>query len=47
MSTKISWTDEVWNPMSGCYGPGGSAEDPKVCRYCYARSMARRYHTRA
>ena len=40
--TKIEWTDETWNPVTGCYGPGGSAARPRVCTYCYAHRMARR-----
>ena len=42
MSTKIEWTNETWNPVTGCYGPGGSAEKPRRCSYCYAHRMARR-----
>jgi len=36
MSTKIEWTDEVWNPVTGCtkVSPG--------CKNCYAERMARR-----
>lgn len=33
MSTKIEWTDKVWNPTTGC---------TKGCSYCYARTMAGR-----
>jgi protein gp37 len=33
--TKISWADEVWNPVVGCTG---------TCPYCYARKMAHRFH---
>ena len=46
MSTKIEWTDETWNPITGCYGPGGSAEQPCRCSYCYAYRMARRLQGR-
>jgi protein gp37 len=42
MSTKIEWTNETWNPVTGCYGPGGSADKPRRCGYCYAYRMARR-----
>ncbi len=50
MPTKIDWlrgTDgkpgETWNPFGwGCYGPGGSAEHPQRCSYCYARRLAKR-----
>jgi len=36
MSTKISWTDESWNPITGCtkISPG--------CKNCYAERTARR-----
>lgn len=36
MSTKIQWTDETWNPITGCtkISPG--------CRNCYAERMAKR-----
>jgi len=36
MSTKIEWTDETWNVVTGCtpISPG--------CANCYARRMARR-----
>jgi len=34
--SKIEWTDETWNPITGCsrVSPG--------CDHCYARTMARR-----
>lgn len=34
--TKIEWTDEVWNPVTGCdrTSPG--------CDHCYAATMAKR-----
>ena len=38
--TGIEWTDRTWNPMTGCYGPGGTKQKPKVCVYCYARKVA-------
>ncbi len=34
MSTKIGWTDEVWNPVWGC---------THGCPYCYARGFAKRW----
>ena len=36
MSTKISWTTETWNPVTGCtkVSPG--------CKNCYAERMAER-----
>lgn len=38
MGTKIEWTDETWNPVTGCtkVSPG--------CANCYAETMARRLH---
>ena len=39
---KIGWTDWTWNPMTGCWGPGGAAEKPNRCPYCYAERMAYR-----
>jgi protein gp37 len=37
MSTKISWTDETWNPVTGCsrVSPG--------CEHCYAETLSLRY----
>lgn len=40
--TKIEWTDFTYNPVTGCWGPGGTAEQPKRCSYCYAQKMAQR-----
>ncbi len=41
--TKIEWCDETINPLGwGCYGPGGTAEKPNICSYCYAAKIARR-----
>jgi protein gp37 len=41
MPSKIEWCDETLNPLGwGCYGPGGTPEDPQPCSYCYARRMA-------
>jgi len=37
MSTKISWTDETWNPVHGC----SHAKSPG-CDHCYARRMSKR-----
>jgi protein gp37 len=42
--TKIEWTDYTWNPVTGCWGPGGTAEKPKRCSYCYAEKVARRFY---
>ncbi|MDR6861946.1 phage Gp37/Gp68 family protein [Phycicoccus sp. 3266] len=37
MSTKIEWTDETWNPVTGCtkVSPG--------CDHCYAEGIAHRF----
>jgi protein gp37 len=40
--TKIEWTDFTWNPVTGCWGPGGTAEQPNRCTYCYAAKIAHR-----
>lgn len=36
MSTKIEWTDAVWNPTTGCNKVSTG------CKYCYAEVMHRR-----
>ena len=36
MSTKIEWTEETWNPITGCTKLGPE------CQYCYAERMAKR-----
>jgi protein gp37 len=41
--TAIEWTDYTWNPVTGCWGPGGTAEKPNRCFYCYAEKVARRF----
>jgi protein gp37 len=37
MATKIEWTDETWNPVTGCVkiSPG--------CKHCYAEKFAERF----
>jgi protein gp37 len=37
MPTKIEWTDETWNPVTGCVkvSPG--------CKHCYAETFAERF----
>ena len=35
--TKIEWTDNTWNPVTGCFGG---------CEYCYARRMSYRLRGR-
>lgn len=36
MSTKIEWTDAVWNPTTGCN------KVSQGCKYCYAEVMHKR-----
>jgi protein gp37 len=36
LSTKIEWTDEVWNPMTGC------TKISSGCDNCYAHTVAHR-----
>jgi len=36
MTTGIEWTDETWNPITGC------TKISEGCRNCYAERMARR-----
>lgn len=43
--TKIEWCDFTWNPITGCWGPGGTAEKPNRCWYCYAQKIAERFNT--
>ena len=42
--TKIDWCDFTWNPVTGCWGPGGTPEKPNWCPYCYARTIAARFN---
>ncbi len=37
MPTNIEWTDETWNPVTGCtkVSPG--------CAHCYAEAMTKRF----
>jgi len=48
--TKIEWVKNAdgspgytWNPVTGCYGPGGTKEQPLHCPYCYAKRIAERF----
>jgi protein gp37 len=41
--TRIEWTDYTWNPITGCWGPGGTAEKPNRCAYCYAWKINARF----
>ena len=36
MSTTIQWTDETWNPMTGC------TKVSSGCKHCYAETVAKR-----
>lgn len=41
--TKIEWCDKTLNPQGwGCFGPGGTHDNPRPCSYCYAKRMAAR-----
>jgi len=37
MATLISWTDETWNPTTGC------SHVSDGCRYCYAETLSLRF----
>lgn len=37
MATLISWTDETWNPTTGC------SRVSEGCRYCYAEALSLRF----
>lgn len=37
MGTLISWTNETWNPVTGC------SRVSDGCRYCYAESLSLRF----
>ena len=41
--TKIPTFDYTWNPVVGCWGPGGTQEKPNWCSYCYAKGIANRF----
>lgn len=36
MATNIEWTDETWNPVTGC------SKVSQGCKNCYAERMAKR-----
>lgn len=41
MPSKIEWCDETLNPQGwGCWGPGGTPEQPQRCWYCYVERQA-------
>ena len=44
MPTKIQWTDESWNPISGCDPNDGNRSEG--CKNCYARRMVQRLRGR-
>jgi len=35
--SKIEWTDEVWNPITGC------TKVSQGCKHCYAETIASRF----
>jgi protein gp37 len=37
MGTRISWTEETWNPATGC------SHVSEGCRYCYAERLSLRF----
>lgn len=37
MATAISWTDETWNPVTGC------SHVSEGCRFCYAERLSLRF----
>ncbi|MDA8147053.1 MAG: DUF5131 family protein, partial [Thermaerobacter sp.] len=39
-STRIDWSDAVWNPVTGC------TPISEGCQRCYAKRMAARLHGR-
>lgn len=43
IKTKIETCDYTWSPVTGCWGPGGTAEKPNRCAYCYAKRIAMRF----
>lgn len=43
ISKTIGYAHRSWNPLTGCWGPGGTQDKPNWCSYCYARRMAERF----
>lgn len=43
ITDTIGYADYSWNPVTGCWGPGGTPEKPNWCSYCYARRIAERF----
>lgn len=44
MKITKEWADYTWNPVTGCWGPGGTVEHPQRCSYCYAEKNAYRFN---
>jgi protein gp37 len=38
----IGRCDYTFNPVTGCWGPGGTVDKPNRCAYCYAQKLTRR-----
>jgi len=45
--TGIEWATHTWNPVTGCWGPEGTVENPNRCPGCYAERFARRLQGRS
>ena len=43
VNENIDWAKWSWNPFTGCWGPGGTAEKPARCPYCYAKEQSERF----
>ena len=43
---SIGWATKTWNPVTGCWGPGGTEQQPNRCPYCYAQRLAKRLRGR-
>jgi len=39
---SIGWATKTWNPVTGCWGPGGVEGHPNRCPYCYAHRFSKR-----
>lgn len=46
IKTSIGWAKKTWNPVTGCWGPGGTEEKSKRCFYCYAHRQSKRMRGR-
>lgn len=38
--TTIEYCHNTLNPITGCWGPGGTEKQPRRCWYCYAHKLA-------